>query len=409
VFATDYLVTSTNDSGSGTFREALGLIEAGDTITFDTDLSGTITLASALPTISIDTVITGPTTGNVTIDGDGSYQIFDIDSWTTITNLSLTNNDTSTSGSALLVSGDSIVVLDTISIPHCDSCEAPVLIMENGLIISNNLTFSSSGTSGTDILFQENAAAMFGSESPVLPQVWVETTGTAVVYKEGSGTLELKAASSVGMNLVADEGTVIFSGTSTEPVIALSTGTFQGAPDVYYVANAGIVKTGDNFGTITNTAGYFQDDTGTLILKINASGSTDLIQSPEAGQIDGDLIIQLAPGTYTASSTYTLLACDGGFTAEFDNAYFDIPGQGLQSISNASLNYNTDTIVLEITSTFVVDPPENISVSEELQKGKVSPVAKLFKWVMEHKKRPNENVRHLLYNYLKYLKQRFHP
>ncbi|MEL7343172.1 MAG: hypothetical protein AAGM67_21995, partial [Bacteroidota bacterium] len=50
--ASVYTVSSTSNSGSGSFREAVGLASAGDTIRFAASLSGTpITLSSE---VSID-------------------------------------------------------------------------------------------------------------------------------------------------------------------------------------------------------------------------------------------------------------------------------------------------------------------------------------------------------------------
>lgn len=400
-FATDYAVTSTDDSGPGTLRDALESIGTGDTITFDSSLTGTIVLASALPAITIDTVITGPTSGSVTIDGSSLYQIFEVNSYTSISNLTLTNNDTSTLGSAILIDDSATLTLDTVSIPHCaSSCQAPVYLQENATLFSNNMTFSSPGGSGVDVLFADGSGGAFGCDSSVQPEVWIDSSGTATLYKEGEGTMQLHTASSADISLVADEGTLLFSDEVIEPVIALPNGLLQGTPTSYYVANMGVVETGESFGVITDTTDYYQDSDGTLNVKIDASGNTDQVQAPGVGYLGGDLIIQLQPGTYTASTTYALLACDSGFSSEFDHVYFDIPGEGLQELSNASLTYGTDAVTLEITSTFVVDAPlANTKSHHSKLHHFTSPVCKLFAWMMEHKKRPHENVNHLLRSY----------
>jgi len=404
-FATDYPVTSTDDSGPGTLRDAMNSIGAGDTITFDSMLSGTITLASALPALTIDTTIAGPDSLAVTIDGNAAYQIFEVNSNTVITNLVLTNNDTTTIGSAILVDDGAVLMLDTVSIPHCGgSCQAPVMVSAEAALLTNNVTFSSPSSSGVDITFDSDSAAIFGCDNSVQPQIWIATTGNSNMYKEGVGTMEIKAASSVDMALVADDGTLIFSDTTIEPVYALPSGILQGTSTSEYVANVGIVQTGSGFGTITNATDYYQDTSAVLNIKIDGSGNTDLVYAEATGHLAGDLVIQLAPGTYTASTEYTMMTCDAGFTTPFDNVYFDM-GDGLEGISNASLSYTDTSVVLTITSTFNVSSHTALVAKKKCpppeKKPSDSPVSKMFKKAFKHKKVPKENVCDVIKTYTK--------
>jgi autotransporter-associated beta strand protein len=92
--ATPYTVSTNGDSGtdSTTLRYALLHVVAGDTITFDSTLSGgTITLLHSLPAITQNLTITGPSTP-LTIDGGGTYQAFSVGNGTVvITNLNVNN------------------------------------------------------------------------------------------------------------------------------------------------------------------------------------------------------------------------------------------------------------------------------------------------------------------------------
>ena len=80
------IVTNTNDSGAGSLRAAITQAEmdpAGDTITFASGVTGTITLMSALPTITQNVTITGPGAGVVAVDGGSTspstgVRVFDI-------------------------------------------------------------------------------------------------------------------------------------------------------------------------------------------------------------------------------------------------------------------------------------------------------------------------------------------
>lgn len=72
--ATTITVTNLNDSGAGSLRQALTDASSGDTIKFNTSLTGTITLLTALPTITVaDLTIQGNISAGVptiVIDGD---------------------------------------------------------------------------------------------------------------------------------------------------------------------------------------------------------------------------------------------------------------------------------------------------------------------------------------------------
>src|SRR6185295_9390202 len=190
--------------------------------------------------------------------------------------------DTSTAGGAVTVGGSGIVLLDTVSAPHCESsCQAPIKVSSYTALITNNVTFTNPGSSGVDILFEQDSFAMLGCDSLVSPQVWVDTTGPVAMYKEGDGVMEIKAASSIDLQMIVDAGTLVFSDTTTEPLYALSSGTLEGTSTSYYIANMGLVKTGLDFGTITNTFDYYQTSGSNVVVKIDDAANTDLIHALE--------------------------------------------------------------------------------------------------------------------------------
>ena len=79
VRAATYTVTTLNDAGVGSLREAIVDANANpgaDTITFAPGVTGTITLASDFPNITEDLTITGPGEDDLTIDGAASYRPF---------------------------------------------------------------------------------------------------------------------------------------------------------------------------------------------------------------------------------------------------------------------------------------------------------------------------------------------
>ncbi|MFU8833211.1 MAG: choice-of-anchor Q domain-containing protein, partial [Wenzhouxiangella sp.] len=88
--AATLMVTNTNDSGSGSLREAITLASAGDTIEFEAGVNGPIMLESPLPPLVVNLEILGPGAHVITIDGDGQHQVFLVEADTTITISGLT-------------------------------------------------------------------------------------------------------------------------------------------------------------------------------------------------------------------------------------------------------------------------------------------------------------------------------
>src|SRR3954447_1325326 len=79
VAAAPIVVTSLNDGGAGSLREAIDQANAAagqDTITFQTGLSGTITLASDLPHITDALAVQGPGASIVSVNGADQFSIF---------------------------------------------------------------------------------------------------------------------------------------------------------------------------------------------------------------------------------------------------------------------------------------------------------------------------------------------
>ena len=79
--AAAFSVTNSNDSGSGSLRQAiLNANAAGgsNTITFQSGLAGTITLTSGQITISNNLSVQGPGAGSLAISGNHASRIFEV-------------------------------------------------------------------------------------------------------------------------------------------------------------------------------------------------------------------------------------------------------------------------------------------------------------------------------------------
>src|SRR5215471_6727111 len=70
------LVTNTNDSGSGSLRDALAIANDGDTIDA-TGVSGTILLTSGELQINHNVTINGPGAANLAVNGNATLRVFE--------------------------------------------------------------------------------------------------------------------------------------------------------------------------------------------------------------------------------------------------------------------------------------------------------------------------------------------
>ena len=88
--ANTFVVTTLSDSGAGSLRQAITDANANagaDTIAFDSGLTGTIALATALPNLTDDVTLTGPgakllTVARSSATGTATFRIFTIDNGT---------------------------------------------------------------------------------------------------------------------------------------------------------------------------------------------------------------------------------------------------------------------------------------------------------------------------------------
>src|SRR5262245_38657399 len=89
-------VTNTNDSGAGSLRQAIADASPGDTINFSVATPATITLTSGELVVSKNLTISGPTTGRLSVSGNGTSRVFNIGGdysapTVTISNLTIMN------------------------------------------------------------------------------------------------------------------------------------------------------------------------------------------------------------------------------------------------------------------------------------------------------------------------------
>jgi Ca2+-binding RTX toxin-like protein len=127
--ATDFTVDNTGDTGGScpttstcTLRQAINdanTVFGPDNILFDSSLTGTITLGSALPTITDPTDIYGPGAGQLAVSGNDASRVFTINQSVagdpvSITDLTMTDGDTPSGGGAVISADADLTITDSV-------------------------------------------------------------------------------------------------------------------------------------------------------------------------------------------------------------------------------------------------------------------------------------------------------
>src|SRR2546422_2842114 len=114
VFGSTITVTSTNNSGAGTLRDAIAAANPGDTINFSLIYPATITLTSGALFIGKNLTITGPGTSSLAINGNNSDQVFVIGATVSvsISRLTIMNGNNANGGG--IFNGGTLTLSDSI-------------------------------------------------------------------------------------------------------------------------------------------------------------------------------------------------------------------------------------------------------------------------------------------------------
>src|SRR6266540_3304181 len=145
IHATTITVINTNDSGSGSLRQALSDANNGDTIDFDSSLEGQIiTLTSGQLLVNRSVGISGLGADNLTVDGNANDRVFYINpnNTVTISGLTITNG---------VVVGDGAGIYNdraTLTVSNCtvsDNSGSGIFNLNAELTVSNCTISGNSG------------------------------------------------------------------------------------------------------------------------------------------------------------------------------------------------------------------------------------------------------------------------
>ncbi len=330
--ATTYTVTTLADSTDAncttpcSLRDAITAanLDPGSTIVF-TGLNGTITLGSALPSITANTTITGPGAGALTVSGAGTYPAFSVVGATAALTVSISGLTIANTTGGFLGSGYGSALF--LQAPGTGT----VAITVTSMVFSNN-----AGASGGSAI--TNDGGNLGTLNVVGSTFSGNTTQGegAAIWNGGTLTITTTTFSS---NVAANEGSAIYNvndATTTFGTVNISDSTFanntaQGVNGAIYndsgpvtVSNttfAGNVAGGSPYegasiasaGTLTLTNDVFVEPSSGFINQCTGVGCpTAVVDGDANGNFDDtNANLDLSSLGYHGGPTQTLLPLPG--------------------------------------------------------------------------------------------------
>ncbi len=225
------VVTNTNDSGTGSLRDAIVTsTAAGGIVTFNLTGSNTITLTSGPITIAKNLTITGPGASSLTIDGNAASQVFIINNGETDTISGLTiqhGKTTTTNGGGIFNFGT--LTLNSVTITN-NTAESGGGIENTGTLTVNACTISSNianggsggGIDNTGFLTVNNGSSITSNTANSGGGV-SENTGSTTDTISNTSIAKNTALGAAG-GLAIEEGSLTITQTSIDSNTAGTTG-----------------------------------------------------------------------------------------------------------------------------------------------------------------------------------------
>ncbi len=288
--------------GSCTLRDAILVAVDHDTIDFS--VTGTIVLASSLPTIEHELYIQGPGQENLAISGNDLVQPFNISSYsngTTISNLSIINGRSGSTGGAVDIEFTSIVFNHVTFFSNYSTSFGGAIAGNNSTVELNNCIFlqNTANSGGGAINFHGNGPDLFIKNSSFTENTSNNNGGGAIMTQ---GKLIDISNSVFQGNQVQNEGDggAIYTHHSTDNqprAVTITGSTFSNnsaeAGGAIYLTIAatikgslfdnnsalsfgGAIKIKDNGVRITDTDIFIQNSTFSLNSAADSGGAIDM-------------------------------------------------------------------------------------------------------------------------------------
>ncbi|MBX9644957.1 MAG: autotransporter domain-containing protein [Novosphingobium sp.] len=176
--------------------------------------------------------------------------------------------------------------------------------------------------------------------------------GDATLTKVGSGTLTLTGAASMQGGVTVSGGALIVNSSLLGNTTVGSAGTLGGSGVLTgNLVNSGTLAPGNVGGTFTVTGNLTHNSGATYRVGANAAGQSDRVNVGGIATLNGGTVqVVAASGSYSPSTTYTILNAAGGVSGTYSsvnsNFAFLVP----------SLNYDANNVYLTLITNFANSP-----------------------------------------------------
>ncbi|MDX6406725.1 MAG: trimeric autotransporter adhesin [Blastocatellia bacterium] len=353
---TDPIVTTNSDSGAGSLRQAIADACAGSTITFDTTpghVTSPITLTSGELLINKGLTIHGPGASQLTVSGNNTVRVFNIQSGNTVTvsNLTIANGKVNgaTNGGGLLNGGALTLINCNLYNSNTASSGGGIYSDGTSLTLTNcNVGGAGSGQansatfSGAGIFNNSGSLTITGGS--IVGNGAGATGGGGIQIAGGTATLN-GVAITQNHAFISFGGGIGSTGGTTSVINSLIAGNTASRGGAIY-NNGGavtVVNSTISGNTVTGSGGGVRNDSGTFALT-NVTLTNNRSDSDNSGAEPGGGILRSA-GTVTLKNTLVAGNFRGtASTADDINGAVDATGSfnlvgdgtGMTGISNLS-------------------------------------------------------------------------
>ena len=369
------VVTNTADSGPGSLRDALATAVDGDMIDA-TGISGTILLTSGELQITHAVTISGPGAGSLSVDGNGTFRVFDnLTSGVSISGFSITNGSApgSNGGGVFHEGGNSATLrLSDCAVSGNSADFGGGIFNSNGTLTVNNCTISGNGAGlsggGIDNSASDGAASLIITNSTISDNSATANDGGGILSGAAGTTLSVASLtvsnSTLSGNSATGNGGAIANTADAPPNNAQASITNSTISDNSATANG---------GGIYNAVGEFQ--IGDTILNAGSSGVNIFINSGRGTSLGYNLSSDDGGGVLTGTGdqintnpmlgplqdnggptfTHALLpgspAIDAGDPAFAPPPNFDQRGPGFDRVVNGRIDIGSFEVQVSGTPT----------------------------------------------------------
>ena len=221
-------VTNTNDSGSGSLRDALASANDGDTIDA-TGVSDTILLTSGELQINHNVTINGPGAGNLAINGNATYRVFEnFASNVTISGFAITNgHPADNNGGGGILTHGGLTLTGTSIVSNSAAISGGGISADSGTVTVSNSTINGNMALGCGPLCGSDGGgiSMSGTLSVTNSTISGNSASSVGGGIDISGTLTL-TNSVISGNSAFSGGGIVTRGTATVSNSTISGNSF---------------------------------------------------------------------------------------------------------------------------------------------------------------------------------------